>query len=258
MQVWAKKLSIPSLLWAGISVMGCSDGLCQSGSVPYRIDIEEVETHSSPPRPSARPGSFRGGASYNSAPMVQGEAQVEAPFSMMEYIKQLSHQQVVDLMYRLLEVDPATALSVPLIPPLFSWSENHISSHFGWRKHPVKGGFRFHYGIDLAGPPQYVRAAGIGSVKKVGYDGGGLGNFVEVDHGNSYTTVYGHLSQILCIPGQWLALDTPIGILGKTGMATGYHLHYTVKKNGVNINPAPYLVLGLKLVDEYKKRNGVQ
>lgn len=152
----------------------------------------------------------------------------------------------------MMEVDFEAALTVPLIPPLAQWSKNRISSKYGWRWHPVKGGYKFHAGIDLAGPPQIVRAAGVGWVKKTGYDKG-LGYFVEVDHMNSYTTVYGHLSFILCRPGQFLPLDTNIGILGRTGTATGYHLHFTVKKNGDNIDPAPYLLLGLRLVETYKQ-----
>lgn len=173
---------------------------------------------------------------------------------LMGDIKRMSHAEVMERMYTLLEVDYATALTVPLIPPLARWSRNRISSRYGWRWHPVKGGYRFHAGIDLAGPPQIVRAAGVGWVRKTGYDPG-LGNFVEVDHMNSYTTVYGHLSLILCQPGQFLPLDTNIGVLGRTGTVTGYHLHFTVKKNGVNIDPAPYLILGLKLVDAYKRNH---
>lgn len=166
-------------------------------------------------------------------------------------IRQLSHETVLSILPRLLISAPNAAFAIPMIPPLSSWGGNRISSTYGWRKHPVKGKLKFHEGIDLAGPPQWVRASGSGWVEKTGYDPS-LGNYVWIDHGNSYRTLYGHLTAISVMAGQRLSIGDRVGILGKTGNATGYHLHYAIKKNSRYINPAPYLIAAYKVLESFE------
>ena len=109
-----------------------------------------------------------------------------------------------------------------------------ISSSFNRsRRHPVLGFARRHEGTDYAadyGTP--VLAAGDGVVIKAGYSGG-YGNLVEVRHANGITTRYGHLSAILARTGTRVGQGQVIGRVGATGLATGSHLHYEFRVNGV-------------------------
>jgi murein DD-endopeptidase MepM/ murein hydrolase activator NlpD len=115
-----------------------------------------------------------------------------------------------------------------------------ISSGFGMRFHPVLGYTRMHKGIDFAVPTGTpVMAAGSGTIKKEGWEGG-YGNFMVVDHGNTYATAYGHLSRFA--PGVHLGSHVHQGQViaysGATGLATGPHLHYEIRINGTQVNPA--------------------
>ncbi len=109
-----------------------------------------------------------------------------------------------------------------------------ISSSFNRsRRHPVLGFARRHEGTDYAaayGTP--VLAAGDGTVAQAGRSGG-YGNLVEVRHANGITTRYGHLSAILARPGSRVTQGQVIGRVGSTGLATGSHLHYEFRVNGV-------------------------
>jgi murein DD-endopeptidase MepM/ murein hydrolase activator NlpD len=115
-----------------------------------------------------------------------------------------------------------------------------ISSGFGMRFHPVLGYTRMHKGIDFAVPTGTpVMAAGGGVIQYEGWQGG-YGNFIVLDHGNSYSTGYGHLSRFA--PGVHLGSHVRQGQViaysGATGLATGPHLHYEIRINGTQVNPA--------------------
>ena len=71
---------------------------------------------------------------------------------------------------------------------------------------------------------------------------GGLGRAVFVAHGFGVTTVYGHLSRINVTPGQRVERGAIVGLVGNTGRATGYHLHYEVQVNGEAANPLAYIL----------------
>ncbi len=113
-----------------------------------------------------------------------------------------------------------------------------ISSGFGMRRHPILGRMRGHMGIDYAaasGTP--IMAAGNARVAFVGRKGG-YGNAVILDHGGGKTTLYGHMSRFAGIHvGQHVAQGAVIGYVGSTGLATGPHLHYEFRINGVHMDP---------------------
>ncbi|MFN3703552.1 peptidoglycan DD-metalloendopeptidase family protein [Thermomonas sp.] len=113
-----------------------------------------------------------------------------------------------------------------------------LTSGFGGRQHPVLGRFRMHKGVDYAaGTGTPIQAAGDARVAFVGRQGG-YGNVVILDHGGGKTTLYGHMSRFAKIrPGQRVAQGTVIGYVGSTGLATGPHLHYEFRVNGVHMNP---------------------
>ncbi len=113
-----------------------------------------------------------------------------------------------------------------------------LSSNFGARRHPVLGKMRMHKGVDYAartGTP--IMAAGDARVQFAGVQRG-YGNVVILDHGRGHTTLYGHMSRFAKIKtGQRVAQGTVIGYVGSTGLATGPHLHYEFRVNGVHRNP---------------------
>lgn len=113
----------------------------------------------------------------------------------------------------------------------------HVTSKFGSRRHPVLGYTRQHAGVDLQasiGTP--VWAIGDGKVSFAGWQNG-YGKFVTVKHPNGLESAYAHLSQINVRVGQHVAQKTVIGASGNTGLSSGPHLHYGLKKNGVFVNP---------------------
>ena len=170
--------------------------------------------------------------------------------SLISELQLLPHAEIIRQFPYFFETNPVVAFTVPCLPPVGFWEGNRISSGFGWRKHPLKGKFQHHSGIDIAGNYQYVRTTATGLVEQVGYDNA-LGLFVIVNHGNSYQTIYGHLADIQVKKNQFLQVGEKIGILGNTGHSTGKHLHYAVKKNGIYVNPAEYLTLGIRFLEGY-------
>ena len=114
-----------------------------------------------------------------------------------------------------------------------------ISSRFtSARKHPILGRVRAHQGVDFAAPRGTpIMAAGNARVAFVGWKGG-YGRTVILDHGRGYTTLYGHMSRFgKERAGQRIAQGAVIGYVGASGLATGPHLHYEFRVNGVHRNP---------------------
>lgn len=115
------------------------------------------------------------------------------------------------------------------------------TSGFGWRVHPVTGVRTFHTGLDIrarSGTP--VHAAGAGVVT-VAADLAGYGLTVVIDHGNGLTTLYAHNSRLVVRQGQRVVKGQRIAYSGRTGTATGPHLHFEVRRNGTPEDPALYL-----------------
>ncbi|MDZ8034610.1 peptidoglycan DD-metalloendopeptidase family protein [Nostoc sp. DedSLP04] len=104
-----------------------------------------------------------------------------------------------------------------------------ITSLFGWRIHPITGTQRFHAGTDLGAPTGTpVLAAAAGQVETANWVGG-YGLTVILNHKSAEQTLYGHMSEILVQPGQWVQPGTIIGRVGSTGNSTGPHLHFEVR-----------------------------
>lgn len=115
-----------------------------------------------------------------------------------------------------------------------------LSSGFGWRG--SDGGGRPHNGLDLANPGGgFVYAAADGWVRFADWRGG-LGRVIEIDHGHGVRTLFAHLSEIdpNLRPGVFVAAGTPVARMGSTGSATGVHLHYEVRVDGLRVDPLAY------------------
>lgn len=113
-----------------------------------------------------------------------------------------------------------------------------VSSPYGLRWN----GSDFHPGIDIAndmGTPILATADGI--VTTAGWNDGGYGNMVDIDHGNGIMTRYGHAMQVAVTPGQQVRRGQVIAYMGSTGFSTGPHVHYEVRIHGNAVNPAAYL-----------------
>jgi murein DD-endopeptidase MepM/ murein hydrolase activator NlpD len=94
-----------------------------------------------------------------------------------------------------------------------------------------------HPGLDIAVPTDsYVRAAGAGTVVDVGEDPV-YGRFVVIDHGDGYTSLYGHASLTLVTPGEQVRQDEVIALSGSTGRSTAPHLHFEILKDGKPVDP---------------------
>ena len=128
--------------------------------------------------------------------------------------------------------------STPSIAPV----RGLYTSTFGFRRDPITGQRAYHSGVDISAPPgKPVKASADGVVTKT-EQYGGLGRAVFVAHGFGVTTVYGHLSRITVTPGQRIERGAIVGLVGNTGRATGYHLHYEVQVNGQPTNPLAYIL----------------
>ena len=120
----------------------------------------------------------------------------------------------------------------------------YLSSPYGYRIHPVYGTWKFHSGVDLAGPsgtPIVATRDGTVTMAKTGYNGGN-GNYVTINHGDGFSSSYLHMLENLQVSvGQKVKAGQVIGYMGSTGISTGPHLHFTIYYNGNTVNPADYI-----------------
>jgi murein DD-endopeptidase MepM/ murein hydrolase activator NlpD len=104
--------------------------------------------------------------------------------------------------------------------------------------HPVLGIPRMHNGQDFEVPyGTEVYATGDGTIIESGWNSGGFGNYIVIDHGYGFQSVYGHLSNIKVVKGLNVKRGDLIGLSGSTGLSSGPHLHYQIEKLGQHENP---------------------
>jgi murein DD-endopeptidase MepM/ murein hydrolase activator NlpD len=130
-------------------------------------------------------------------------------------------------------------------PDLYPLDSNagRISSNFGMRWHPVLHRNIHHNGIDIATPTgTKVRATAAGKVVRVQKRNGGYGNNIIVAHSDGYTSLYAHLDEILVVNGQTVEKGQIIAKSGNTGMSTGPHLHFEIRKNEIPLDPLLFIV----------------
>lgn len=116
-----------------------------------------------------------------------------------------------------------------------------VSSNFGSRMHPLTGKKHFHKGVDIPGKlGAHVLAVADGVVVR-SVNSGNYGWLVEVDHGDSFTTLYSHNRKNLVEEGETVVKGQAIAEIGSSGRSTGPHVHFEVSKGDRRINPVKYL-----------------
>lgn len=131
--------------------------------------------------------------------------------------------------------------AIPAIQPVSDKDLTRIASGFGTRIDPVYKVPKFHAGLDFTAPvgtPIYATADGV--IAEAGYNAGGYGNRVVINHGFGYETLYGHMYRVKARVGQKIKRGEVIGYVGSTGKSTGPHCHYEVHKNDLPVDPVYY------------------
>lgn len=117
-----------------------------------------------------------------------------------------------------------------------------VTSKYGYRGDPFTGEWEFHNGVDLAAPKNTpIVATRDGRVSFVGYQAGGAGNYVWINHGDGYKTIYMHMTRYIVQVGDYVEAGQVIGYVGSTGYSTGNHLHFGIKYNGSYVDPLDYI-----------------
>ncbi len=124
-----------------------------------------------------------------------------------------------------------------------------ITSRFGMRTHPITAKRSFHNGVDLSSSDPIVMSVHEGMVDEVG-EHPYLGRFVRIDHGGVYS-IYGHLSACLLEAGDGVSAGQAIGIIGRTGRATGIHLHFSIRIGNRYVDPIRFLLV---LQEKFKNK----
>jgi murein DD-endopeptidase MepM/ murein hydrolase activator NlpD len=141
-------------------------------------------------------------------------------------------------LYSFLEGKKKQLACTPSVWPVRGW----LTSGFGYRIDPFTGLRQMHEGLDIAnriGTP--INAPADGVVYRV-FNNFGFGLMVEINHGYDIVTRYGHLSKAYVKVGQRVKRGERIAAMGNSGRATGPHLHYEVRLNGVPLNPQNYIL----------------
>lgn len=129
-------------------------------------------------------------------------------------------------------VERSVAIGAAFLRPVRGW----ISSGFGYRRDPFRGGISFHRGLDIAayiGAP--VRASMDGRIVLVG-NNSAFGKYILVAHQIGYSSFYGHLDRALVRRGEVVRRGQKIGSVGNTGRSTGPHLHFEIRRNGIALD----------------------
>ena len=153
------------------------------------------------------------------------------------YIQSKSFDEIIELAKN--QSDMLAA--IPAIQPVANKNLHRMASGYGYRIHPVYKTRKLHTGMDFSakiGTPIY--ATGNGKVSKVRRSRRGYGNYVMINHGYGYKTLYAHMSKYIVKRGQKVKRGDIIGYVGNTGMSMAPHLHYEVHKDGRKINPVNF------------------
>ncbi len=175
--------------------------------------------------------------------LVQSMGETELVTSMAAQLNNLSLRMAYQLksfnaIENMVKNKEKLIAAIPSIQPISNRNLNRVASGFGYRIDPIYKDRRLHAGLDFTAPigtPIYAAADGV--IKDAGFNTGGYGNRVVVNHGFGYETLYAHMVRIKARVGARVKRGEVIGYVGSTGKSTGPHLHYEVHKNGTQLDP---------------------
>ena len=175
--------------------------------------------------------------------LVQSMGETELVTSMAAQLNNLSLRMAYQLksfnaIENMVKNKEKLIAAIPSIQPISNRSLNRVASGFGYRIDPIYKDRRLHAGLDFTAPigtPIYAAADGV--IKDAGFNTGGYGNRVVINHGFGYETLYAHMVRIKARVGTRVKRREVIGYVGTSGKSTGPHLHYEVHKNGTQLDP---------------------
>ena len=127
--------------------------------------------------------------------------------------------------------------ATPTVLPVAGW----VTSEFGMRVHPLSHRFRMHYGMDIASPKGTpIKAPADGMVVYAGVSSG-YGNVVVIDHGYGISSLMAHASKLDVKIGQQISRGEVVALVGSTGAASGNHLHYEIRVDGIPTDPMTFV-----------------
>ena len=127
-------------------------------------------------------------------------------------------------------------------PTELAWpASGEVTSHYGWRANSETGGLSAHQGIDIDAPVGTKVASVLDGVVVSVRQSPTYGLVIEIEHGGGFSTVYGHLDTSLVESEQTVKRGESIATVGKSGNATGAHLHFEIRKDGLEVDPMLYL-----------------
>jgi len=165
------------------------------------------------------------------------------------YLQSKSFDEIIELAKNKSEM----LASLPAIQPVSNKDLKRMASGYGYRIHPIYKTRKMHYGMDFSAKiGTEIYATGDGVVSKVKRSKRGYGNYVKINHGFGYETLYAHMSKYIVKKGQKVKRGEVIGYVGNTGISTAPHLHYEVRKDNKKINPVNFYYNDLT-PEEYEK-----
>jgi murein DD-endopeptidase MepM/ murein hydrolase activator NlpD len=182
-----------------------------------------------------------------------GTAQDSMEFVLLDAAR---NQQQIEQLLKSLPMGCRSLDLLPSVLPVSMPAESFlITSPFGIRQHPINQDHRFHGGIDIkASEGTAVKATADGIVKEVGKHPN-LGVFVRLQHAFGFESTYGHLSGMCVRPGEEVLRNQEIGRVGRTGLATGPHLHYAIRKHGAVLDPHYFCFLLRRRIGIYEEKS---
>jgi murein DD-endopeptidase MepM/ murein hydrolase activator NlpD len=185
--------------------------------------------------------NFDNTPSYGGPSEDEGVASIDFENVMADLDRQLSsREEQLDVLEEVIMNRQLRNESKPRGRPI---SKGWTSSYYGKRTDPFTGKLAMHKGMDFAGKEGSEIIAVAGGIVTWAGDRYGYGQLVEINHGNGYTTRYGHNAKLLVEVGDSVEKGQAISHMGSTGRSTGPHVHFEVLKNDRQINPAKYVAL---------------
>lgn len=185
--------------------------------------------------------NFKNAPSYGGPSETESVANIDFDSLVTTLDKQLaSREEQLDVLEDVIMNRQLRSESKPRGRPILKgWT----SSYYGKRTDPFSGKLAMHKGMDFAGKEGSEIVAVAGGVVTWAGERYGYGHLIEINHGNGYTTRYGHNAELLVAMGDSVEKGQSISLMGSTGRSTGPHVHFEVLKNDRQVNPQKFVAL---------------